>query len=152
MADTSGSAAGQIVGNLVSAARRLPGVAPEQVVLFGHSRGAGASVNFVLAGGTVRALVLDSGVYPDNFSDQAEQIRVPTLMLHGTADSPTDGGAASTNVEMARKFEEAMRRAGRAVEAVYYEGGGHNSIFTNAIQFDNEVQHIIAFIQRHSRN
>ena len=52
-------------------------------------------------------------------------------MLHGTADSPADGGVAVTNIQMARDFEAKLRAAGKPVEAVYYEGGRHNDIFAS---------------------
>ena len=73
-------------------------------------------------------------------------------MLHGTADGPADGGSALTNVQMARDFEAALRRAGKPVEAMYYEGGGHNGIFTSATQHDDEVKRMVSFFQHRLRN
>ena len=70
-------------------------------------------------------------------------------MLHGTADSPDDGGSAATNIQMARDFEAALRMAGKPVEAVYYEGGRHNSIFTSSTQRHDEIQQMLAFLFRH---
>jgi dipeptidyl aminopeptidase/acylaminoacyl peptidase len=72
-------------------------------------------------------------------------------MLHGTADSPADGGGPATNVQMARDFEVALRAAGKPVEAVYYEGGRHNDIFTSSTQHRDEVQRMLAFLLRHLR-
>jgi hypothetical protein len=41
---------------------------------------------------------------------------------------------------MARAFEAARRQNGKSVEAVYYENGGHASLFSNPAQRDDEVQ------------
>ncbi|HEX2062143.1 MAG TPA: hypothetical protein VHK90_15495, partial [Thermoanaerobaculia bacterium] len=68
-------------------------------------------------------------------------------MLHGTMDRPTEGGSAMTDVERARSFEAALRRAGKPVDVWYYDGG-HNAIFTNAVQYDDQVQRIAAFLRR----
>ena len=70
-------------------------------------------------------------------------------MLHGTADHPDDGGSAFTNVQMARDFEATLRGSQKPVEAVYYEGGRHNSIFTSSSQRDDEIQQMLAFFRRH---
>ena len=152
MAAASGPIALKTVAALVRATVTLPGVRSDQIGLFGHSRGGGAALNYVLDRGAVSAVVLDSGVYPAEFADRASRIRIPTLMLHGTADSPADGGAASTDVRMARAFEDAMRRAGQTVEAQYYDGGQHNGIFASSTQFDDEVRRIAAFFVRHRNN
>jgi alpha-beta hydrolase superfamily lysophospholipase len=69
-------------------------------------------------------------------------------MLHGTADSPADGGSAFSDVQMARTFEAALRRKQKPVEAKYYEGGRHNGIFEDGAQHDDEVERMIAFLQR----
>jgi dipeptidyl aminopeptidase/acylaminoacyl peptidase len=54
-----------------------------------------------------------------------------------------------TAVERARDFEAALRRAGKPVEAKYYEGGEHNGIFTDPVQHDDEVRRMAAFLRRH---
>ena len=72
---------------------------------------------------------------------------VPILILHGTADSPSDGGSAYTSVAMARNFEAALRTIGNPVEAVHYEEGRHNGIFDNTTQFDDEVHRIVTFLE-----
>jgi dipeptidyl aminopeptidase/acylaminoacyl peptidase len=100
----------------------------------------------------VQAVVLNSSGYPSGLTDRASQVKAPILLLHGTADSPEDGGAAVTNVQMARNFEAALRAAGKPVEAVYYEGGRHNDLFTSSTQYRAEVQQILAFLLRHLRN
>ena len=53
---------------------------------------------------------------------------------------------------MARDFEAALRAAGKPVEAVYYEGGRHNDIFTSSTQYRDEVRWMLAFLPRHLRN
>jgi dipeptidyl aminopeptidase/acylaminoacyl peptidase len=104
-------------------------------------------LNYVLRVGGVQAAVMNSAGYPRELAERAADFHVPLLMLHGTADDPSDGGSALTNVQMARAFEAALRRAGRTVEAVYYSGG-HNSIFVNAAQRGDEVQRIASFLRR----
>lgn len=144
------SASGPAVDTLVQAIRTLPAVRADRLALFGHSRGGGATLNYILRGRAgVRAAVLNSAVYPGELVMRAAEIKIPILMLHGTADSPADGGSPLTNVDRARDFESALRHAGSRVEAKYYEGGGHNSLFTSAMQFDDEVQRIAAFLRRH---
>jgi dipeptidyl aminopeptidase/acylaminoacyl peptidase len=94
----------------------------------------------------VQAVVLNSAGYPATLSPQ---LKAPVLILHGTADSPADGGVAVTNVQMARDFEAKLRSAGKPVEAVYYEGGRHNDIFSSPTQYRDEVQQMLTFLRRH---
>jgi len=152
MPNASSPEAMQTVDALVQAARTLPGARPDRVGLFGHSRGAGATLNYILGAGHVQAAVLNSGGYPNELADRAAQVKAPILILHGKADGPADGGSALTSVQMARDFEAALRRAGKPVEAMYYEGGGHNGIFTSPTQYDDEVKRIVAFLRRCLRN
>ncbi len=139
----------QTLDALVQAVRTLPGARPERIGLFGHSRGGGPILNYALRAGNVQAAVLNSAGYPDSLSTQ---VTAPILILHGTADSPADGGVAVTNVQMARDFEAKLRSAGKPVEAVYYEGGRHNDIFSSATQYRDEVQRILAFLLRNLRD
>jgi dienelactone hydrolase len=149
MPDAMSSEARQIVDSLIQAARALPGAHPNGIGIFGHSRGGGAALNYILQMGKVQAVALNSSSYPSLALDLVPNIKVPILMLHGTADSPDDGGAASTDIEMARNFETASQGAGKEVQAVYYDGGRHNSIFTSATQRDDEMQTMRAFFLRH---
>lgn len=151
MPNSSSPEAMQTVDALVHAARTLPGVRPERIGLFGHSRGGVAALNYLLEVGTVQAVVLSSSGYPPKLADHVSQIKTPILMLHGTADRLEDGGAPVTNIQMARDFEGKARAAGKPVEAVYYEGGGHNDIFTNLTQYRDEVQQILSFLLGHLR-
>ena len=102
--------------------RTLPDVQPEQSGLFGHSRGGGAALYYLLEKGNVQAVVLNSGGYPPQLAEVVSQVKAPILMLHGTADGPEDGGSAVTNIKMAREFEAKLRDAGKPVETAYYEG------------------------------
>lgn len=71
------------------------------------------------------------------------------LILHGTADGIADGGGVNTQVALAREFEAALRRNRKPVEAHYYDGGGHNTFFTNPRQRDDELKKMIAFLRGH---
>ncbi len=152
MPDASSPEAMRTVSTLVQAARMLPGADSDRVGIFGHSRGGGAALNYMLKQGDVQAVVLNSTGYPGQLANFASEAKVPILMLHGTADNPEDGGSAATNIQMARDFEATLRGAGKHVEAVYYEGGRHNSIFTNSTQCDDEVQQMLTFLLRHLRS
>ena len=138
----------QVVDVLVQAVRTLPDARPDRVALFGHSRGGGAALYYILKTGHVQAAVLDSAGYPDELLDRAPQFKTPILILHGTADRPADGGSAVTNVQKARNFEAALRRVQKSVEAKYYEGGEHNGILTSSTQQSDEVRQIVAFLHR----
>jgi dipeptidyl aminopeptidase/acylaminoacyl peptidase len=146
MPNASSPEAMQTLDALVQAARALPGARSDRMGLFGHSRGGGPIVSYVLGAGNVQAVVLNSAGYPATLSPQ---LKAPVLILHGTADSPADGGVAVTNVQMARDFEAKLRSAGKPVEAVYYEGGRHNDIFSSPTQYRDEVQRMLTFLRRY---
>ena len=146
MPSASSPEAMQTLDALVQAARALPGARSDRMGLFGHSRGGGPIVSYVLGAGNVQAVVLNSAGYPATLSPQ---LKAPVRILHGTADSPADGGVAVTNVQMARDFEAKLRSAGKSVEAVYYEGGRHNDIFSSPTQYRDEVQRMLTFLRRH---
>jgi dienelactone hydrolase len=136
------------VGALVDAARTLRGARSDRVGLFGHSRGGGAVRNYILGGGHVHAAVLNSAGYPSELAGRATEFKIPLLILHGTGDSPADGGSAFTSVQMARGFEVALRRAGQPVEAKYYEAGGHNGLFSSHTLHEDEVERMVSFGSR----
>jgi dipeptidyl aminopeptidase/acylaminoacyl peptidase len=146
MPNASSPEAMQTLDALVQAARALPGARSDRMGLFGHSRGGGPIVSYILGAGNVQAVVLNSAGYPATLSPQ---LKAPVLILHGTADSPADGGVAVTNVQMARDFEAKLRSAGKPVEAVYYEGGRHNDIFSSPTQYRDEVQQMLTFLRRY---
>lgn len=149
MPDASSPAALRIVDNLVKAARSLPGVNRNKVGIFGHSRGGGAALNYIRQKTDVQAAALNSSSYPSEPVSAAAQVAAPILILHGTADSPDDGGSAATDVKMALDFEAALLAAGKQVHAVFYEGGRHNSIFTNPTQREDEVQQMCRYLLCH---
>ena len=148
LSDASSPTAQKTISALVQVVRKLQSGRGDQLVLVGHSRGGGAALNHILQTGDVEAAVLNSAGYPPEVTARAAEIRVPILMLHGTADSPVDGGSAFTNVQMAREFELALRRAGKPVQAKYYDGAGHSAIFSDANQFHDGVARIVAFLHR----
>jgi dienelactone hydrolase len=136
------------VTTLVNAVRILPDVLPDALGIFGHSRGGGAALNYVLRRADLQAAVLNSARYPDELRGLASELEVPLLILHGTADGPADGGTEFTKFEMARDFEKRLTAAGKSVEAVYYEKGRHNGIFESSAQYLDEVKRTAAFLQR----
>jgi dipeptidyl aminopeptidase/acylaminoacyl peptidase len=138
----------QALTALVQAVRTLPGARPDRIGLFGHSRGSAPIMSYIVRASDVRAAILNSAGYPAGLSTE---VKAPILILHGTADSPADGGVAVTNIQMARDFEAKLRAAGKPVEAVYYEGGRHNDIFTSSTQYRDEVQKMVTFLRRHLR-
>lgn len=136
------------VDSLIRKVTTLPNVQEGHIALFGHSRGAGATLDYVLTHpGKVQAAILNSGGYPPEFTKRAAEITAPILILHGTADSPADGGSTFTNVDMVRQFEAALRAANKPVTVKYYEGGKHNSIFSDPAQFEDSVQRLSSFLQ-----
>jgi alpha-beta hydrolase superfamily lysophospholipase len=140
------SPCGHASGKRAGAGRKQPAeCAAREHRSFGHSRGGGAALNYMLRSGDVQAGVLSSSRYPLELTDLAVGIRMPVLMLHGTADSEADGGTEFTKVEMALSFERALRAAGKSVEAVYYEGGRHNDIFDSSVRYHDELRRSVAF-------
>ncbi|MGH8263213.1 MAG: dienelactone hydrolase family protein [Steroidobacteraceae bacterium] len=148
MSEASGAVAMQSVDVLVQAVRSLPDVRADAIALFGHSRGGGAALNYVLEHAGVLAAILDSAGYPSEVVDRVSQVKAYILILHGTSDSPSDGGSAYTAVPMARSFVLALRKAGKRVQVHYYEGSGHNGIFASRTQFDDEARRGAAFVRQ----
>jgi dienelactone hydrolase len=142
----------QRVATLLQAVRVLPRVRPDRVALFGHSRGGGAALHYILTASDVRAAVLNSTGYPSELSGRASQITTPILMLHGARNDPADGGSALSSIQMARDFEAALRRASKRVEFMYYKEGAHNTVFTNSAQYKDEVRRMLAFLRPLLRN
>jgi dienelactone hydrolase len=140
-------AARLIVRELVEAVRALPDVRGDRIGLFGHSRGAGAIVNYLVHGGDVRIAILNSSGYTDEFVAAAAQIQARVLILHGTRDTNSD----FTRVEKARAFETALREAGRQPQSHYYQDGEHATMFTDARQRADELRRISKFLRRELR-
>lgn len=145
--------ASRTIETVVAAVRTLPGVEPHRIALFGHSRGGGAVWNFVLQGGDAQAIILNSAGYPDDLIQRAAQIGAATLILHGDKDGPGDpsGGGTMTDVRRAKAFQNALLKAGKPVEAVYYPTGQHNSLFANPLQRADEVQRMRVFLDQYLR-
>jgi dienelactone hydrolase len=142
----------QSIAALVRAVRSAPGVRPDKVALFGHSRGGGAVLEYALTDSSdVAAIILDSTGYPPEVISRASMLRVPVLIMHGTADAPADGGSPMTAIAQARAFEAALRGFEKHVEVHYYQGGRHNGIFESRVQYLDQVQRIATFILAHSR-
>lgn len=138
------------IAALLEAVRSVPGVRPDKVALFGQSRGGGAALDYALADtGAVAALILNSTGYPSEVVSRASLLRVPVLIMHGTADAPADGGSSRSAIAQARAFEAALRGFHKLVEVKYYEGGRHNGIFQNRVQYLDEVQRMATFILAH---
>lgn len=135
----------QFVEALVQATRELPGVRADRVALVGHSRGAGATQQFLLSGGNVQAAVLHSSGYALRPWTRAAEFNLPILIMHGTADSFGE----NTRIGLAREFEMALRASKKPVETFYCQGCGHNTFFTSPTQRDDELNRMIEFLGRH---
>ena len=138
----------QFVEALAMATRALPGARADRLALVGHSRGAGAVLQYLLAGGNAQAAILHSSGYALRPETRAGAFTVPIQILHGTTE-PAGGGSPNNHVSLARNFETALRRHQKTIEASYYEGGGHNSFFVNPAQRGDEVKRMIEFLRRH---
>jgi dienelactone hydrolase len=149
MPNPASAEANQIVTALVTAVRARPDARPERVGLVGHSRGGSATLSYLVRVGDVQAAVLEAAGYPNQPALPAARVSAPILILHGTVDGPTGGGAPGTAVQLARDFEAALRAAGKPVEAVYYDGGRHNDIFDVSRQYRDEVKRMLEFFLRH---
>lgn len=137
------------IDSLVQKVITMPYVEKSRLALFGHSRGAGASLDYVLTHpDKVQALILNSCGYPSEITRRASEVSASVLLLHGTADTPDDGGSTFTNIEIARGFETALRTAKKDIEVKYYKGSGHNALFSNSAQFDDTVRRVSDFLRK----
>jgi hypothetical protein len=73
-------------------------------------------------------------------------------MIHGTENNPDEGGSPLSNIEMARQFETALRTARKDIQVKYFEGSGHNALFSNSAQFDETVKLVVTFLQKKLSN
>ena len=135
----------KFVDALVQAMRALPGARADRLALVGHSRGAGATQQYLLARGNVQAAVLHSSGYALRPWSRAAEFNVPILIMHGTADSFGE----NTQFAFAREFEIALRAKKKPVEAAYCQECGHNTFFTNSVQRDDELKRMTEFLRRH---
>lgn len=130
---------------------QLGGVTRTCRAVWTFPRAPGARLYCVLAFDDVEAVAVNSAGYPLALTQRASEIGAPVLILHGEADNPADGGSPVTDVQSARAFEAALRGAGLPVEAVYYEGGRHNALFTDPEQYADEVERLRGFFGRRDR-
>ena len=141
------------IDSLVGKVSTLPYLKKNQLALFGHSRGGGASLNYVLTHPKkVQVIILNSTGYPPNVIKGAAEVNIPVLMIHGTENNPDEGGSPLSNIEMARQFETALRTAKKDVEVKYYEGSGHNALFSNTAQFDETIKVVSTFLLKKLTN
>ena len=147
MSEHQGELATRTIDAVLREVRTLPGVQPDRVALFGHSRGGGAAWNYVLHGGQAQAIILNSAGYPDEIIQNASKFSAPVLILHGRNDTI----GPMTRVQRAHAFELALRRSGKPVDAVYYPAGEHGSLFVSPSQHADEVQRMKIFLRRHLR-
>ena len=134
-----------LVDALVQATRALPGTDADRVAIVGHSRGGGATQQYLLAGGNAEAAVLHSSGYGLRPWNRAAEFKVPILIMHGTADSFSE----NTQVGFAREFERSLRANTKPVETAYCDGCGHNTFFTSSTQRDDELRKMIGFLHRY---
>jgi dienelactone hydrolase len=139
----------KIIDVLVPATRALANTDPGKIALFGHSRGAGAVLDYVLTTGNASAAVLNSSAYPPAVLTRVPDLKVPVLILHGEKDGPEEGGSEMTMVQKARVFEAAVRRAGKPIDAHYYDAN-HNGLFTTPAQAEDSVRRISEFVKRYA--
>lgn len=141
------------IDSLVGKVATLPYVRKNQLALFGHSRGGGASLNYVLTQpNKVQVIILNSTGYPPDVIRRASEVDIPVLIIHGTENNPGEGGSPLSNIEMARQLETALRTAKKDVEVKYYEGNGHNALFSNSAQFDETVKLVLTFVRKKLTN
>ena len=58
----------------------------------GIQRGGGAALNYALTTDNVQAVALNSTGYPADLVGRVAEWKTPVLILHGTANSSSDGG------------------------------------------------------------
>ena len=139
----------QTIDSLIKYIATLTVVKRDRIAIFGHSRGGGAALDYVLSHpGVINAAIFNSTGYPPEITKRGSGVKIPILILHGTADNPADGGSPVTSIEMARQFETALRAVNNNVEVKYYEGGRHNGLFSDDVQLDDTVRRIADFLQK----
>jgi dienelactone hydrolase len=132
------------VSDLVTAVRSMPDVRPDLMAIFGHSRGGGATANYLVHGGPADAAILESSGYDDSYVADARHVRARVLVLHGLADTQSE----FTTPVRAKRFIEALKVAKLKPESHFYKQGTHNGLFTDRAQHDDTVRRIVAFLRK----
>ncbi len=145
--------AARTVRALMAAAGALPRARADHLGLFGHSRGALLALLVASTGRDVQAVVASSAQHvaqlrgprqvpmDDLPRDRVPTLAAPVLILHAVGDSITDVGHA-------RDYERALREAGKAVEAHYYEAALHDLPFAAATR-DDVLARAVRFFRRY---
>lgn len=133
----SSSGAWPNIAVLVRALRTVPGVRADRIALFGHSRGSAGVIYSSATGVGVQGLIAAAG-YPQQYLGG---VAAPVLMVQGTNDQIVP-------LQTAKDAENALRAAGKTVEAQYYEGGSHNVAY-DAPYHDQVIQRASAFLTKY---
>jgi len=137
------------VAAIIEEARKLPGVRPDRVGLFGHSRGGMIALLTASQGRNVQAVVASAAFYLKRRSPDtppillAETLASPVLLLHGTKDQLVD-------IQELPEYERTLRNLAKSVEIQIYEGAPHDLPFERATQ-DDVFQRAVTFFQKHLR-
>jgi len=135
---------------LIAAVRYLPKARANRIALYGMSRGGHAALWAAASGARVRAVVVDGAAYrpvmldpPRSTLETLRRISVPVLLMHGTNDNVIPVGQAY-------EFERSARTMGKAVDAVYFEGGGH-MVSVQSETRKEAIQLAVAFLRKQLR-
>lgn len=135
---------------LINAARRLPGVRPDNLGLVGWSGGGTLATLAASSGADVRAVVAIAGVYRRSLSradvpplDRVARLQAPVLLLHGRRDT-------TVRAEESIVYEAAARAAGKTVEIFLYDNADHFLMFDPATGED-VYRRSVAFLNRYLR-
>lgn len=134
---------------IIEGSRKLPGIRPDRVGLFGHSRGGVVALLTASHRRNAQAVVASAAHYLKRRSPDtppimvAERLAAPVLLLNGTADELVD-------IQELREYESTLRNLGKAVEIQIYEWGPHDLPFDQATQ-DAVFQRALTFLQKYLR-
>jgi len=116
-----------------------------KIGLFGHSRGGMEALNYLIKGGTIKALALNSSGYTRYIVDKCSKVKPSILILHGVKDLITEGGSENTDINRVYEFEASLKKSNNDVQSKYYKNGGHNSFFIDRSQYEDEVKLVANF-------
>lgn len=149
------------VAAAVEGVRRMQGVRPDRIGLWGQSRGATMALVVASRDASLAAVVATSAAYTQLGGSGPgcigcigapelvplpliANLRVPVLMLHAVED-------ATVPVQQARRYETALREAGKTYEVHYYEGAmaTHSFAYNPPSLRTDALQRAITFFRRH---